>query len=160
MRVAAQRGRVVNAVSTQQLARQPRLHGGVRGAAQVAELPRARAGIGRVALVEPVVEGRHLAVAEARRVVAVGETVDVGEGQSRLPQASVDGADRKDVRRVLVPDQPLFFDESSDPAVLQKTRGRIPPVVIADDVHDAEAILETKVLPRRERPAVPVRGFR
>ena len=49
----------------------------------------------------------------------------------------MDRANRKDVRRVLVADEALFFHECGDSAVLQKTCGGISPRVIADDVHFA-----------------------
>ena len=85
--------------------------------------------------VDALIERAHAAVGVTGNVPAVGDAIDVLQFESGLPETVIDRPDGKDVRSVLVSQQPFFFHIALDDAIAQQAGGWIDPAEVTNDHH-------------------------
>ena len=115
---------------------QGRAHRGGREDAREAFLPPQGRIVGRVTPVDRIVEARHVARGEARRVPPIGDQIDVGQSEAAQIEARLDRAHREDVGSVLVAEQPLLLDVGDDLPIDHDGRGGIDAVEVAQNAHE------------------------
>ena len=135
VREEAERRHLVGAEEWHDLAAQPLTEVAFLKAGKQATLPGQGRRVGGMLGIDALIERAHTAVRVTRNVPAVGDAIDIFQFKSGLLKAEIDRSDGKDVRRVLVSQQPFLFHIALDYAIPQQARSWIDPPEVTNNHH-------------------------